>query len=365
MRTTVEVVHSIEQVDQRAWDALRGARPFADHRWLRLTEAVLIEHSPRYILLCRDGSLVAGAVCSLRRRFENPLLQRRAGWLARRSPCLRCTIPVALDPGLMLPSGGDHDGLVAGLLAAIGDLAAREHASFSRVDYLRGDDPAWYALTRRGYRRLEMWAETSLEIGWPSFQDYLAQLPSRKRKQLVRMQRRAEQEEIVVERLQPSTATAPRLAHLVGTVLARHHEQERFAPDLFVRAAAILGDDLVLLGARQHGEIIGCAALLRSGDEITAKWLGLDYSRTQDTGTYHRLLLECVAQAIALGVRRLRLGATAYETKQHFGVVTAERHGALAMTNPALNRAAGVALRITERHSAMPAARALAEAQVP
>jgi predicted N-acyltransferase len=253
-----------------------------------------------------------------------------------------------------------------GLLAAIGDLAAREHASFSRVDYLPGDDPAWHALAGCDYRRLEMWAETSLEIGWPSFQDYLAQLPSRKRKQLVHMRRRAEQEGVVVERLPPSTATAPRLAHLVGNVLARHHEQERFAPDLFVRAAAILGDDLVLLGARQHGEIVGCAALLRSGDEITAKWLGLDYSRTWNTGTYHRLLLECVAQAIALGARRLRMGATAYETKQHFGVVTAERYGALAMTNRALNRAADMALRITERRRAAPlAAPALAEAQVP
>jgi predicted N-acyltransferase len=226
------------------------------------------------------------------------------------------------------------------------------------VDYLPGNDPSWAALDIRGYQRLSMPAETSLEIRWPSFHDYLAQLPSRKRKQIVRMQRRAQQEGILVERLQPSTTTAPRLAYLVDDVLNRHGERERYVPDLFLKAGAILGDDLVLLVAWQEDRIIGCAALLRSGAEITAKWLGLDYSRTRDTGTYHRLLLECVARAIDLGARRLRTGATAYETKQHFGVLAAERYGALTMTNRALNRAAGLALRITDdRAAALPAAR--------
>jgi predicted N-acyltransferase len=365
MRSKIDVVYSIEQVDQDEWDELCGARPFADHRWLRLTEAVVIDHSPRYILLRQDGRLVAGAVCSLRRRFENELLQRNAGWFLRRYPCLRCAIPVALDPGLVLRSGCDHDGLVSDLLVAIGELAAREHASFGRVDYLPSDDPAWGALDARGYQRLSMWAETSLEICWPSFQDYLIQLPSRKRKQIMRMQRRAEQEGIVVERLQPSTTTAPRLAHLVGNVLERHHEHERHVPDLFVKAEAILGDDLVVLAACQENQIIGCAALLRSGDEVTAKWLGLDYSRTRDTGTYHRLLVECVAQAIDLGARRLRTGATAYETKQHFGVVTAERYGALTMTNRALNYAAGMALQIMgSQTAALPAAPTWQKVQV-
>jgi predicted N-acyltransferase len=282
----------------------------------------------------------------------------------RRHPCLRCTIPIALDPGLLVRAAYDHDELVPDLLAAIGDLATCEHASFSRVDYLSGDDPTWGALSRRKYRRLSMWAETSLEICWPSFQDYVAQLPSRKRKQIVRMQRCAQQEGIVVERLQPSTA--PRLAYLVDNVLERHHEHERYVPDLFVKAEAVLGDDLILLVAYHEGQIVGCTALLRSGDEITAKWLGLDYSRTWDTGTNHRLLLECVAQAIARGARRLRTGATAYETKRHFGVVTAERYGALTMTNWALNRAAGMALRIMEsRSAALPAAHAWQKAQVP
>jgi predicted N-acyltransferase len=348
MRSTIDVVRSIEQVDQDEWDALCGARPFADHRWLRLTEAVLLDYSPRYILLRQEGRLVAGAICSLRRRFENGSLQRRAGWLVRRHPCLRCLVPIALDPGLVLRSDCDQHGIVAGMLAAMGDLAAREHASFSRVDYLPSDDPAWHSLDTRGYMRLRMCAETSLEIRWPAFQDYLAWLPSRKRKHIARMQRRALQEGIVVERLQPSAATAPRLAHLIDNVLDRYHEHERYIPELFTTAATILGDDLILLVARQEGRITGCATLLRSGDEIAAKWLGLDYSRTRDTGTYHRLLVECVAQALALGARRLRTGATAYETKQHFGVVQAERYGALAMTNRALNRAAGMALRLAE-----------------
>jgi hypothetical protein len=131
----------------------------------------------------------------------------------------------------------------------------------------------------------------------------------------------------------------------MGNVLHRHGAGERYHPDLFLRAQAILGDDLVVLAIKRHGEIVGCNALMTSGGEMAAKWLGLDYERTWGTTAYLSLLLECVAQAIACGATRLRLGATAWEPKRHLGAVQLPRAGAVVVRRRLLNRLAGAILR--------------------
>ena len=60
---TVQVFESIEQIAPAEWDELRGPRAFADHRWLRFTERILIGHRPRYLLVRREERLEAAAVC--------------------------------------------------------------------------------------------------------------------------------------------------------------------------------------------------------------------------------------------------------------------------------------------------------------
>jgi predicted N-acyltransferase len=334
---TLEIVDSIDRIEPSTWNELAAGRPFADHRWLALTEALLVGHEARYVLLRQRGRIAAAAVCALGRRLQDPALRCRAGWLLRIAPLLRCEVPIALDCGLLTRPGADP----TPLLAAIGRLAARERAMFTRLDHLSDHDERWPALRRAGYQAVPMWAETRLTLAYSSFDGYLAALPSRKRGELNRVRRRAEAEGLSVapEALSPETMT--RLRGLVGQVLARHSALEEYAPDMFDRAAALLGDDMRLLIARRDGEIVGCAALLRSGGELTAKWLGLDYARTQDTVAYARLLLGCVEGAIQLGAGSLRLGATAYETKRHFGVVFEERCGAVAARPALLNRLAG------------------------
>jgi len=41
-------------------------------------------------------------VCALERHFENEKLQRRAGWVARVLPVLRCAVPIAYEAGLLV-----------------------------------------------------------------------------------------------------------------------------------------------------------------------------------------------------------------------------------------------------------------------
>jgi len=149
-----------------------------------------------------------------------------------------------------------------------------------------------------------------------------------------RMRRRAEREGIAVARRPLAALDLPSLWKLIENVQRRHATTGAHVPDLLQRAASVLDEDLHLLVAHQSSQPIGCAVLVRSQDELLGKWLGLDYERAWNTAAYYMLLAESVALAIALGVRHLRLGASAYATKQQFGVVSDERVNAVVVPAP-------------------------------
>jgi len=337
----VEFVSSIEQVAAGEWTALCGTRAFVDHQWLRFTEAALLEPQPRYVLLRRDSELVAAAVCAVDRRLANPALQQRAGWVLRWLPSVRCGVPIATECGLIFKPGTDEARLIPTLLGGIRRLATRERARFTSISHIPRDTRTWSSLGA-ACTPVSRWQNTTLDIAWPSFDSYLAARPRGDRHEIRRMQRRAEREGITVVPAPLTVEDAPYLWHLIGNVQRRHHAQVVYTDDLLQRSLDVLGGDVHLLVARQSDMTIGCVVLVRSHDELLAKWLGLDYARTLNTATYFACLTASVELAIRLGVSRLRLGATAYSTKQQFGVSVEHRVNALLLPSP-LARVANLA----------------------
>lgn len=331
---TVEILDSIEQIAPAEWDELCGPRAFADHRWLRFAERILIGHRPRYLLVRRGGRLEAGAVCSIEHHFENRALQRHAAWLLRRFPCVRCAVPVSYQPGILMRPNADEVRLIPAVLGAVRQLARRERALFTTVGHLAPDSTTWSALRTAGCRPLSYWLGTTLPISWSSFDAYLASQPKSHRRAVSRTRRAAEQDGIVVRHRSGVPDSATVLWQLIQNVLERHSALETYAADLLPRAAAIFGDDLHILVAEQSGDYIGCVVAVRSRNDLLAKWLGLDYRRTWDTATYRLLLAETVALAIGLGVERLWLGATALEAKRQFGVTVEDRLNAVVLPGP-------------------------------
>jgi predicted N-acyltransferase len=330
----VAVLSSIDQIAGAEWDALCGTRPFVNHRWLQFVERVLVNHQPRYVVLRNAGQLEAAAVCSVERRFENSTLQQRAGWVLRRLPCVRCGVAIASESGLVFRPGADETRLAPALLDGVRRLAVRERALFTTVGHLSRTNRTWPSLQAAGCIELSQWWNTTLPVEWSSFDDYLASRPGDNRREIGRMRRRAEREGITFDDQPVPPGDLPLLWKLVQNVQRRHSAPELYTADLLEEAKAGLGPDLHTLVARRSGDLIACAVLIRSQDELLGKWVGLDYDRTWNTSTYYMLLAESVALAIKLGVRRLRLGATAYGTKQQFGVVTEQRVNAIVAPAP-------------------------------
>jgi len=356
---TVEIVDRIDRVNQEEWDALCKERPFASHRCLDLSEKIYAHHEARYLLLRSNGRLEAGAICALQRSFHlsayvsNRMLQNFVARLLARFPPLNCAIPIVFESGLLVRPGGDSARVIPALLDEMDDLAARERVSFVGLVNLGPHHTAWPALSRAGYHSVGLPSDTYLEINWTDFEDYQADLPHKKRSEFRRVRRRAGDAGVTVETVRPSPEIEPRLRQLVCNVHQRHNLADPYTPDLFLNIADVMAEDLSLLVARQGGDMIACLALLRSGGELAIKFPGLDYERTLDTFTYHLIMTESVAKAIDLGVRRLRLGATAYRLKKLMGATVEDRFLALNVRGRLLHRLVGWGLTLSGRQ-AMP-----------
>ena len=336
---TVELVSTIEAVAPEEWDALSGDRPFAAHRWLRLAEAVITDYRPRYLLVRRQGRLVAAAMGALEHRLQNPVLDARFGWLVRRSPFFLISVPLTSTCGLLVDDSPDPQAELAELLRAVRAVTRKEGFRFSIIDHLTLRHPAIAA--QRNFCQLAWLPDVHLDLRWATFDEYLDDLPRKKRHEIKRTQRHSEREGIVVSPLVPTPEHAPTLDRLVANLVQRHGGTRRFQPDLFGRAAAVLGSDLTLLAAHLDSRLVGCVSLLRCDDVIDVRWIGRDYERTTGTAVYPALLTACVRTAIASGAGRLHFGAAAYATKKHYGVTLEPRTRLFAARSPAVTWAMG------------------------
>lgn len=348
MTWTTEIIESINQINPDEWDHLVQNRPFTNWHWLQLTETVLVNHQPRYVLLRQDGTLQAAIVSALQTRFQNPLFQATLGWVIRRFPGLRCSLPLSCDSGILLNDQVSLAEMFPRLMQGLQDLIQQEHVSFYTIDHIWPTMPLWQYLQSRGLHRIEHLSEIYLDTPWPSFEAYLKSLTSKKRGQYRRVGRRLEEQDITLAVADPLTEDIQTLQTLVNNVFQRHREPNLYVDDLFAKASKLMGDDFKLIVARKEGQLIGCLAMLRSGNEWIGKWVGLDYELTWNTRTYYGLSAECVRQTIQAGGQRLRMGTTGYETKRDLTAVEENRIGGLAFCIRPIHFLAGMALKIAE-----------------
>ena len=188
--------------------------------------------------------------------------------MLRQLPYLRCSIPIVFETGLITPPMGDRSTLTKQLLAGVHRLAWREHVLLTTFGHLTPDNAAWTALLDNGCRQLSRWWSTTLCTPWSDFDAYLASRTSADRREIGRLQRRAAREGVSVDHGPLHVEDAPRLRELIDSVLARHGAPDPYIRDFLPAAARILDSDLHVVQARQAGETVGCAVLVRSQDEL-------------------------------------------------------------------------------------------------
>lgn len=273
MSLQARFVDSLQQVPEAAWDALLPApNPFLCWRFLRGLE----QHDclrPRYgwrsqhLLLEDGGELVAALPCYLKANSHGEFVFDQRWAMAYEQhglnyyPKLLGAVPYSPVNGPRLLARGDDPALRETLRAALVEVCSANGLSSAHITFHReaehSDDPRWL-------RRFD-WQFHWHRRGWTCFEDFLAALSSKKRKNLRQERAQVQRAGITVERLTGATLDEASMDVMVEFYLdtfTRKGNLPALSRNFFQHLRTAMADNTLLVLARRHGQPIAGALFL-------------------------------------------------------------------------------------------------------
>lgn len=313
----IRVFHTVSEVDPVLWNRLGDGQPFTSHRWYRFGETVMSDCVPVYIIVSQQGQMVARATFWLVRNEPVPVnwapARRAVQALLRRWPLFICRSPLANASGLVLPDPPLRQLALAAITKTALEEAKKLDASFLLFDFLDEEQAGWDDWSKPFSRYSFSDPGTRMEITWPTFEQYLESLSPKARKHYRQNNREAERLGIRITR-QESVSYIEEALALIQDVEIRH----RSTPNPWTRNM-LKNIDLVngiWLTASKDEYFVGCELILEDNGTQMVTSLGLANSVSH---IYHLLGYADIQIAIEKGVRFLRWGSGAYDTKRRMG----------------------------------------------
>jgi predicted N-acyltransferase len=303
-----KLVGSIHELDEQAWDALAGAELTMTHRWHRVMEASRVAYQPRYLLAKDDRGPLAAIVAE-----RNPSF----GGAAWRDFVLRRLTLIVSAPyssrhcGIAVRPGVSPDD-VDQLLHYLARHERRPLLGLANVD--SADLPTW---KQRGFQPRAQSPRMLLDCASPSYDEYLARLPTRARHELRRVRRRAAKADVMVRQI-PLDGCAVELYPLLAEVAHRHGSLV-FSPELFPALAREFDDSVLVMSASANGRSACFFLCLRQGTSLLAMLAGLRYALAYPSSAYFVLLDELVRWSLEHGIQRIHAGLSNEVQKQRHG----------------------------------------------
>lgn len=314
---TLTTHHSIAAIDAPVWDGFGDGNPFTTHRFLLALEQSGSVGSgtgwqPLHLTVESHGQVVGVAPLYAKSHsqgeyiFDHAWAQAytRAG--GRYYPKLQCAVPFTPATGQRLLATDDQ--ARAGLLSGMMQVAERLKLSGAHITFcteseaVLGEAAGFLPRVTQQYH----W----LNRGYGSYDDFLAALSSRKRKDLRKERARAQ-------------AFGGTIRHLTGDDLKPHHwdvfwkfyqdtgarkwGQPYLTRDFFDRIHDTMRDDILLVLAETDGQPIAGALNFLGPDAIYGRYWGClsDHAFLHFELCYH----QAIDHAIAHGLSRVEAGA--------------------------------------------------------
>ncbi|GAB4376398.1 MAG: GNAT family N-acetyltransferase [Kiloniellaceae bacterium] len=322
----VKVVSRIAEVPAAAWDACAGGNPFVSHAFLSALEesgSATAETGwlPQHLVLedptGGPGSAILGcAPLYLKSHSYGEYVfdwswadaYERAG--GRYYPKLQCSVPFtpATGPRLLVNPKAARAEVEAGLTAAMLELARRHQVSSLHVTFP----------TREQYDRLgEFGLLQRLGVqyhwvnrGYADFDEFLAELASRKRKAIRKERRQVAESGIRLTPLSGSAITPRHWDAFFEFYMAtadRKWGQPYLTRDFFHLLGERLADKVVLVVAEHDGALVAGALNLKSEDTLYGRnWGCLERFRFLHFETCY---YQAIDYAIAHGLKTVEAGA--------------------------------------------------------
>ncbi|WP_063772127.1 GNAT family N-acetyltransferase [Kitasatospora mediocidica] len=345
----VEVLPGVESLPAALWERLV---PRDDPMWSRalfraMERGRIGPDGFAYLLLWHGAEAVAVLPLCLFRRLRldeivGPRERRLLAPVRRLFPRL-LRVPMLFCGNLL---GQGHLAAAGPLPAQAARLLVAEVVAFARrerlgtvvfKDFAPAElDPLRAALEGAGFFLLRSLPDTELRLGQASFEEYLAALPAKAR--------RNARSKIRTFEAWPGlrTEVLDDFGHLLPQVLDLYRQvMDRADQRLDVLDASFL--DAVHGEAGAHRRLVGCfegdrlvAFLLCffAGQGATGARIGLDYRIAHEARLYHNVHYAAIRLAIASGCRHIRFAQTAYQPKLELGCELVEQWHAMTHLRP-------------------------------
>jgi predicted N-acyltransferase len=329
---------SIDYLDAAQWDAVTSHDSlFLSRRYLRVLEEAAPENLRQcYALIFRGRDPVAAVAAqkvtvSVARLRKTPMPGKAGARLERlEEKLLVCGNLLSWGMhGISFAPKQDNTLLWPAVAEAIYRLRRADKLSGDTDFVMVKDIPDAHAsgaagLLRFSYRELETEPNMVLEISpqWRSYDDYLASLTSKYRKQAKQIEK-----EVAAAGCQVEEIGSEDVAHHAENLHALYMQTHRNArirlvtlPVAFLPTlAARLSDDMLFTVVWRAEQLLGFVTTVRDGETAVGYYIGFDRKANAEFPIYFRLLQAVVDHAIKLGCRKLSLGRTALEPKARLG----------------------------------------------
>jgi hypothetical protein len=320
----VRIASGIDEVDAAAWDRCAGDDdPFISHAFLHALEAsgsATAEEGwlPQHLAIEQDGELCAAAPLYVKGHSYGEYVfdwswasaYQRSGLTYY--PKLQCCVPFSPVPGrrlLVSPHAEARgDKLRRTLMMAMLELARQAELSGVHITFCSKDE---YALGGEA----GLMQRTGVQYHWhndgyASYQDFLAALLGRKRKQLKRERREAQSCGVTLKTLRGDDIKAHHWDAFHRFYLAtidKKWSSAYLTRDFFARIGETMADKLVLFMGFEDGEPVSGALNLLGRDALYGRYWGCEqrYRFLHFESCYHR----AIELAIELGLQRVEAGA--------------------------------------------------------
>ncbi|WP_339832626.1 GNAT family N-acetyltransferase [uncultured Parvibaculum sp.] len=352
----IRVVDSLKGVDFRAWDACANppgepANPFISHAFLSALEESgsatrRTGWSPHHLLLEDDAGGLAGAMPLYLKTHSRGEYVFDQGWASafenaggRYYPKLQGSVPFTPATGkrLLTPLGPGRGSAEDALAAGAVELATRLGVSSLHLTFL--PQRQWSRLGQLGFLQRTDQQFHWHNRGYGSFDDFLSDLSSRKRKMIRKERARAMDNGIGVEWVTGSDITEDHWDAFFTFYMdtgARKWGAPYLSREFFSLIGERMSGQTLLVMARREGRLIAGALNFIGGDAL--------YGRNWGAVEHHPFLhFECcyyqaIEFAIARGLERVEAGAQG-EHKLARGYLPARTHSAHWIANPSFREA--------------------------
>ncbi|MEU1628574.1 GNAT family N-acetyltransferase [Streptomyces sp. NPDC020096] len=347
---TVEVRASVATLPRTVWDELA---PPDDPMWARgvfaaMEQGAIGPETYAYIVV-REGERVAAVLpLSVFRglRLDNVVGPRERQLLAPvrgffpqllRVPMLFCGN--FLGAGRVLSSGPLSAQSSWLLVAAVMAYARRNRIGTVVFKDFADEDMAVLrpALEREGFFTVPSLPDTELPLGYASFEEYVAALPPKPRRNARSKIRkfRAHQPELRIEVLAEFTHLLPAMLGLYHQVMERADQKLDVLDHSFLRALGEADDlDQRLVACFEGDRLVAYLHCLFRGTGAIGARIGLDYRTAHQARLYHNVHYAAIELAINRGCRHIRFAQTAYEPKRELGCSLVRQSYAITHLRP-------------------------------